>query len=199
MLEDLAINLNSIIGYPLNNMELAPFDPLFWIHYANIDRIYESYLKSQNIEFIKHEMMQYKQTTLSPFTHKNGQQCFAKDVLSIEQLGYIYDATVVSDDTKITNNDFKARSYVIFPGINITEYDSSCYELHVFVMPKNDTLNWDQSLQLNTHQQFVNNPYYAGSTKIFGLKCKSCFDDGKTFDLRVDVTSSVKQQNLELK
>lgn len=197
-LEEITVDFNGLIGYPLNNMNFASFDPLFWSHYANIDRIYSSYLRSQNIEFLKNDMRlsSNKQILLNPFTHKNGEICNLKDVFNTEQIGYIYDSLI--NPLPEINDIFKPRSFVVFPNINISDYDSSCYELHVFVMTNKEIIEWDESVQLNKIQQLINNSsHYAGSTKIFGLKCKSCYDDKIVFDLSVDVTQTLKKKKLD--
>ena len=93
MIEEITLDINTIIGFPMNDLNLASFDVLFWCHYANIDRIYESYLKMQKIELLKEQFGSYKQTTLNPFLHKDGSQCYTKDTLITEQMGYIYDST----------------------------------------------------------------------------------------------------------
>ena len=89
------------------------------------------------------------------------------------------------------------KSYVLFPSMNISDY-KHCYELHVFVMKADEGLQWGQSPKLSSIQDIVENRHYAGCTKLFGLKCRSCYDSMKEFFLKIDVTESLRRQNLEL-
>jgi hypothetical protein len=43
-IETLHNRVHVALGWPMSSVEFAPFDPVFWLHHCNLDRIYERYL-----------------------------------------------------------------------------------------------------------------------------------------------------------
>lgn len=103
----------------------------------------------------------------------------------------------------------KLRTFAIFENINITDYNSKCYELHVFVMSEEAAFEWDERRilspggprpMLDTIEDFCADEHYAGASSIFGRgrQCSNCLQR-KLFDIRIDVTSVLKELGLELR
>ncbi len=114
------------------------------------------------------------------------------------------------------------QSYVLFPKIEVVKLESKCYELHVFVVslprarppffaspqkkrkkiytkvsPEKIADGWKTPELI---EEFCHDESYAGAGMIFGRgkECETC-RSRKPFDITVEVTHTLRTQNLKLR
>ncbi|KAK0377149.1 hypothetical protein CLIM01_05497 [Colletotrichum limetticola] len=109
-IEDVHNAVHGYIGGYMGDVDIAAFDPIFWLHHANIDRIFaiwqacnpEEYVTSQkstmNTVFRAIDVEEDKDTSLPPFAHslkEDGSQVFwtSVGVKKTKDLGYVYPET----------------------------------------------------------------------------------------------------------
>lgn len=96
------------------NIGLAAYDPLFFLHHANIDRIWASFIARnpdtplefeafQNINAHVHKdkigrvaIPNLWKLPLKPFHKPSGDECYPSDVWYTKPMGYVYDHLVPS-------------------------------------------------------------------------------------------------------
>jgi len=183
--------LHDIIGGDSGNMssvDIAAFDPIFWLHHCNMDRHYYSWMYYNTKEFSESiypdKMLENTyEKTLAPFTNKyiyanecinynygweNSEMNFMriKDILNLEKLPFTYD--IIKPTPK---QELKAFIELIDIPIPMETVTISAY-IHL----KTDILN-----------KFI---HYAGSTTWFGInrKQKVCWRcDVTRTNLKIDI------------
>ena len=168
-------SLHNIIGGEGGNMssiDIAAFDPLFWLHHCNMDRFYYSWYAhiTNNFteplypNFIKEETMNepcapfFQNDVFSTdFKHyeygwKNCTTHYATvaDVIDISQFPYTYDIVQPLLTASPTTNSFVA--------INNVNVPTESLEINVFITKKDEELNKDKD--------------FAGSAFWFGINQK---------------------------
>lgn len=61
-LESVHNGVHNAAGPTMKSGKWAPFDPIFWLHHCNIDRMYELYLQINTINGVSEALLQYKST-----------------------------------------------------------------------------------------------------------------------------------------
>lgn len=80
-LEEASREFRAWAGGHLNDDDYAAYDPLFWFHHANLDRLWARWQESHSAATLPESLLD---TPLEPFAVK------VRDVLDINRLGYSY-------------------------------------------------------------------------------------------------------------
>ncbi len=81
VLEGFHNDVHNFVGGTMGNIMVSPADPVFWLHHAQIDRLWSIW---QTLNPGKHPTLPGVEDTLDPWSETTGQ------VQSITQLGYSY-------------------------------------------------------------------------------------------------------------
>jgi tyrosinase len=66
----------------MNDNDYAAYDPIFWFHIANVDRIWSQWQQAQPEAVVPESVLN---ATLDPFAIK------VREVINLERLGYAYE------------------------------------------------------------------------------------------------------------
>merc|ERR1712130_516006 len=131
-------------------------------------RVYESYLA---IEPDSMEEMETYQDTLSqdlydmaftPFKKPNGTYFYPRDTFNTKKLGYVFDKLLKPQPMQLR----EAPVLVLFRQVKVFEFESKCYQIHVYVVDKlkeNEFKEPEKSGDID-----VTSINYAGGDAIFG-------------------------------
>eukprot|EP00457_Paulinella_chromatophora_P001876 gb/GEZN01001878.1/.p1 GENE.gb/GEZN01001878.1/~~gb/GEZN01001878.1/.p1 ORF type:complete len:764 (+),score=110.72 gb/GEZN01001878.1/:23-2314(+) len=191
------------VGAPMNSVPFAAFDPIFWLHHCNVDRIYEKYLELQPDSAQEFSEKQASNVSsgvseenlftepLRPFKHPfTGAPFLPIDSFSIKALGYSYDKL---PGTPVRQLEAKP-TFAVFPNITVTSLGYKTWSISVFVHKEGvelkvpgDESKWDAMKE------------FAGATAVFGGKegCENCLSRDP-FDLRVRLNEALQKQNLSM-
>ncbi|KAK6196963.1 hypothetical protein LQW54_010977 [Pestalotiopsis sp. IQ-011] len=111
-IEDIHNSIHGQIGGQMGNPQVAAFDPIFWLHHTNIDRMFamwqalhqdgkeSSYVTKQTAQVGTFNLnpgdVEDVQTDLTPFNKSKTEFWKSGDVKSTKTFGYVYPETEVS-------------------------------------------------------------------------------------------------------
>jgi tyrosinase len=190
-------------GYMLNNLTAA-YDPIFWVHHSNIDRIWAQW-----------QTLHPGVVPSRPYRRVPWGKFHVADFLSIRKLGYEYASDTYMFPTNPTLNikKFVSGTAGVLPGVMATHrraevrLDSVHQPREFFIVRVFLNLpNADVSTSID------NNPHYAGHFALFGHgtciggpghcdprpRPRRAFDTrspnhNDPWNIRMDVTSTVRQ------
>jgi hypothetical protein len=130
----------------MNSVPVAAFDPTFWLHHCNVDRLYQKYLTLNPNAMADARALANSETEqdpsstnlfntpLEPFKHPQTGQPFMPDhAFTLDGLGYVYDKLFADpDDTSKELNQMP--SFAVFSNINIRDLKLETFQLHVFLV-----------------------------------------------------------------
>lgn len=183
-------------GGQMGNVGLAAFDVIFWLHHCNIDRIYAGYLQSNNdsqLEFEKHEEHMSKdlyEMPLEPFKKEDGTAFYPIDTFHTTHLNFKYDNIPKPPPAQLR----EMPHLVVFPQVRVDQFESKCYQIHVFLLPKGSE---DDFKAPTTIDAALTHPNYAGSRSIFGrgAECENC-KTREPYDIVIDVSHKLREMRL---
>ena len=182
----------------MGSVAWAAFDIAFWLHHCNVDRIYETYLSIEPDSRDEFESNQDTQTNdlfeeaFEPFLNENGSPYYPHDTFDIRKLGYIYDKPFPAPNGQQLR---LAPTVALFPNVKVSEFESKCYQIHIFVINKNEEEKFDEPRSFNDINFESNN--YGGGASIFGrgMECENC-QTRLPYDIVVDITSTLGKLSL---
>ncbi|GLC43502.1 hypothetical protein PLESTM_001480100 [Pleodorina starrii] len=192
-------SLHVLCGWPLTSVSFAAFHPLFYMHHANVDRLYETYLRKdmanagdgENAPWVEFDSKLYGQE-LRPFRHPaNGEWFLPKHTFKTEAIGYVYDSLPAVPPQQMREPPSLAR----FEDINPMTLTGRSIALHVFAVAAEDT----EFTPPDKVDDFDEAPQYGGLTGVFGSKlgvCENCLTRDP-IDVEVDVTDCLRRQGLD--
>jgi peptidoglycan hydrolase-like protein with peptidoglycan-binding domain len=205
------------IGYPMSTVAHAAFDPVFWLHHANIDRIHEAYLmrhpdSRQEFSATQRRLAQERgeddrfTARLDPFVHpKTGKPFLPTDSFELKDLGYRYADTmepsmlggIAQRALSMFSNQPPQTVHCLFRDIKALALKKKSYMLYVLVFPnKEKAAAWNLPSDENLVKALVSMPEFAGIGAVFGGKgseCSNC-QTRKPYNLFVDVTKAIQRQ-----
>ena len=185
------------IGFPMNIVEFAAFDPIFWIHHSNIDRLYESYLRinlDAEKQFENHQLI-LSQNSVEPNRYTDILEPFGRpcsDYFDIKKLGYEYDRYETIDSQALKETPYQ----VVFENIDVANLQDSSYEIYVHIYP-HDRHPKEQSKDPSL---WMNSKFFAGWTGILGTsgqECSNC-QIRQPYNIFMDVTSYIHDNNINM-
>lgn len=194
------------VGGNMGSVSLAGFDPIFWLHHANVDRLWAIWQSSHPGALPPVEAG----LSLDPFTKPCSTAMYVgSDMESTHELGYRYlnfclivlgPFTLAAIRLKV-EPWWAERLRIAKLTIRASRMPDTTMELRVFV---NDP-------DADAHTPIVDNPAYAGSLGVFGMRApgtgprtggKKRQDGsermrempmrGDRFDLQLDITTALK-------
>jgi hypothetical protein len=176
-------SIHDLIGGEGGNMsyvDISAFDPLFWLHHANMDRFFYNWLLKHGPSVFSQKSLE---STLAPFTPniygwENDTLDFLRiqDVIDLNQYPYTYHSLVANEIT--TRSAYIHIIDLLIPPESVL--------FNVFIYPKTiDVLEKDT--------------WFAGSAFWFGINrsekyCKRC--ECTRTNLSVDVLDFVKEKGI---
>eukprot|EP00659_Diplonema_papillatum_P002666 gene2666-4147_t len=184
-------------GGQMGAVSWAAYDIVFWLHHSNIDRLYEAYLRLEPDsadEFANHQSTQETNrftAPLEPFKKEDGSFFTAKDTFDTKALGYEY-SRLPAESAATRSLRREPPTLVIFPDLRIHEFESKCYQVHVFLVGKDELPQW--TCPKTARDINYASPNYAGGQGIFGRgsSCGNCVAS-PAYDMVIDVTKAVKR------
>jgi tyrosinase len=82
LMEEASDGFRGWVGGHMNDNDYAAYDPMFWFHHANVDRIWWQWQQAQPEATVPESLLD---AVLEPFAVK------VRDVLSADRLGYAYE------------------------------------------------------------------------------------------------------------
>eukprot|EP00928_Gymnodinium_smaydae_P078047 TRINITY_DN6164_c0_g2_i1.p1 TRINITY_DN6164_c0_g2~~TRINITY_DN6164_c0_g2_i1.p1 ORF type:complete len:1025 (+),score=171.15 TRINITY_DN6164_c0_g2_i1:55-3129(+) len=195
------------IGFPLSTVDYAAFHPIFFLHHAQVDRVYEKHLQLESPAECQAEFKQRQQMLssrgepnrymepLAPFQHPfKNRPLLCSDTFDTRSLGFVYDD--LPSTPKMAMED-KPPTYAAFRNVPVSAVKTKSYVLHVFVLDKANAKSWAPP-DVATSVELAGNENYAGSGSIFlgrtGV-CSNCMDR-KPFNVLVDVRKALTRLQL---
>eukprot|EP01084_Bolivina_argentea_P134541 237303_1 len=179
----------------------AAYDIAFWLHHNNVDRIYESYLAIEPDSAVEFETEQEKNRDIgqkdlfdlpfTPFKKPNGEYYFPADTFKTEDLGYKYDKLIKPQPMQLR----EAPTLVLFRQVKVYEFESKCYQIHVYVVDKDKENEFKQPTK--SEEIDVRAVNYAGGDAIFGrgMECSNCMTRPPV-DLYVNISKTLRDLNI---
>jgi len=168
-----------ISGWPMTTVPYAAFNPLFFLHHSNVDRLYEKYLsmyKDSEKEFEAIQDMKEEQgrenlydAWCEPF-YLNDERILPKHCYDTKKFGYVYDELPPTPAEQIR----ELPIYAVFFNVYMPDLEKKSYTVHVFLQLNSDE---NQSPLPYSPEDFHNDIRYAGWTAIFGGRgtdCENC-------------------------
>ncbi|GLI71270.1 hypothetical protein VaNZ11_016392 [Volvox africanus] len=194
--------LHNLCGFPMSDVPVASFHPVFWLHHSNIDRIYEAYLQHAKKIGLDPED-QFSSCNNNLYTKRldpfilvvDGKQ---EDVLphtvfqNTEALGYLYSELPQG----LEPIDLKPRlqpTMAVLDSIDFNRLRGRSLNFHVFLVKNGETFTPPtDAAALHTRED------YAGFDAFLGGKngpCATC-DQRGLISMRVLVTENLKRRKL---
>lgn len=209
-------------GFPMTSVAYAAFDPVFWLHHANVDRIYQAYLDRHDDSESEFQAMQQRlerergeenrfDAPLEPFRHpRTGELFRCQDTFDTIGLGYIYDSVELGrhDQQRKIQRALHLPTYCIFPRLDVIKLERKSYLLYVFVFATEaEASSWDLWSDDSSSgveasygdvivESWLDLPNFAGAGAIFGGKgteCTNCRVGRNPYSVLVDVTSALSR------
>eukprot|EP00928_Gymnodinium_smaydae_P078046 TRINITY_DN6164_c0_g1_i1.p1 TRINITY_DN6164_c0_g1~~TRINITY_DN6164_c0_g1_i1.p1 ORF type:complete len:1000 (+),score=140.68 TRINITY_DN6164_c0_g1_i1:170-3169(+) len=195
------------IGFPLSTVEYAAFHPIFFLHHAQVDRVYEKHLQLESPSESQAEFKQRQQMLssrgepnrymepLAPFKHPfKDRPLLCSDTFDTQSLGFVYDELPATP--KMAMED-KPPTYAAFRNVPVSAVKAKSYVLHVFVVDKARAERWAPP-DVATSVEWAGHENYAGAGSIFigrtGV-CSNCMNR-KPFTVLVDVQKALTRLSL---
>jgi len=191
------------VGWPMTSVAYAAFDPIFWLHHCNVDRLYSKYLSleadsesemkatQQWLESERGEENRYYEP-LEPFKHPvTGNSMMIRDTFNTEKLLFTYDELQPTPGQQIR----EMPTLAVFADVEILQMGHKSYNLHVFVLPQADAETFAAPADLDEYDE---SPNYGGAGAVFGGKgdeCTNC-QTRLPFTITVDVTAALTRLGL---
>ncbi len=161
-----------------------------------MDRIYESYLAIEPDSMEEFAWNQKKQTEnlfekpFEPFRDSQGNPYFAKDCFDTEKLGFVYDKLDPPPPSELR----EPPTLIIFPQVRVDQFESKCYQIHAYIIPKESESEWEPP---NSLDNAMDSKFYAGSRAIFGrgVECENC-RKRSPYDIIIDATAKMRELEL---
>lgn len=218
--EDPHNSVHVCVGSPMSSVAAAAFDPTFWLHHCNVDRLIQKYLTlnpkamADARELARSEHQQDPrspdlfETAFPPFTHPLTHKAFQPaQAFTLEGLGYVYDKLLPTPDDSQELNEMP--TFAVFANVSIQDLNLETYQLHVFLLDE-EKEGGEQKAEgdavataalalpsLETDpEEFHNLANYAGMGSIFGGKegCSTCANR-MPFAVRVNITAALNRLN----
>jgi tyrosinase len=214
-------SLHVAIGYPMTTVAHAAFDPVFWLHHANVDRIHEAYLmrhpdSRQEFAATQRRLAQERgeedrfTAWLDPFINsKTGEPFIPTDSFEIKDLGYRYDETMEPSmfggvaqralSLFSSQPEVRPRVFCLFRDVKVLPLKKKSYMLYVLVFPNKEKASaWKLPSIETPVKTLVSMPEFAGMGAVFGGKGKECSNcqTRKPYNIFVDVTKAIQRQKL---
>jgi len=167
------------VGWPMTSVEYAAFNPIFWLHHNNIDRIYTKYLELEtdsHDEYQNYQLMREEQGEVNmyekiyePFKHPvTGEPFHARDTFRTEPLGYRFEYLPETPAQQMS----EMPTLVAWLGVDIVDLKQVSYEIHCFLT----TLEEEEvaDVDLENEDSWLDHPAHAGLTALFGGKGEMC-------------------------
>lgn len=168
--------IHMVTGWPMTSVPLASFQPLFYLHHCNVDRLYEGYIKmhkDSQREFESTQDMKEEQgrenlydAWCEPF-YLNDKKFRPKDCFDTKALGFVYDKLPPTPGEQMR----EMPSLAVFFNIYIPDLMKKSYIIHVFLQLKSDK---DPAPLPDNPEDFGEDKRYAGWTAIFGGRGTDC-------------------------
>lgn len=166
------------VGWPMTSVAYAAFNPIFWLHHCNVDRIYEKYIemeKDSHQEFMSFQNMREEQgeanlyeNPYEPFKHPvTGEPFMPSDQFDTRALGFVYDELPPTPADQMR----EFPTLILFAGVDVVALNQVSYELHCFLVP-NDVE--EVECDLENQESWAEHELYAGWTCVFGGKGEAC-------------------------
>ena len=164
----------------MSSVAWAAYDIAFWLHHNNVDRVYESYLalepdSSEEFENYQEQQGQRGGTDLfdvafTPFKKPNGEYYYPRDTFDTKKLGYVFQDLLKPQPLKLT----APPTLVVFQQVKVYEFESKCYQIHVYVIDKNKENEFKEPTK--SGEIDVTSDNYGGGDAIFGrgMECSNC-------------------------
>lgn len=189
------------LGFPMTSVSFAAFHPIFFMHHANVDRVYEQHLRLEPDsaqEFAATQRRRVEEGTqavsnfdrqLSPFDF------YPREMFDAARLGFAYD--------RLPGAPARARQLrappdlCVFPKVSKKVIDFRSYQMHVFVVPRASAGAGLPPLGVGP-DAWAASPHYAGVTAVFGGKGARCVNcqEIQPFNIALDVSEALRRQNL---
>ena len=182
------------VGGDMSSVSRAGFDPIFYLHHANVDRLWAIWQNSNPAALPSNEA----NLELEPFNKPYSTNWhLGSDVETTDMLGYRY-----------TNFCFIILPWPFSRKLipleleksMIPQFESARLILKADSMPMRSTefrifVNEEKT---SPDAKTQGNPRFAGSVAVFGMGDEKLMSDqrnkGKSFDVSVDICSAIKQQ-----
>lgn len=187
-------NVHIRVGGNMSSVSRAGFDPIFYLHHANVDRLWAIWQSSHPGALSSNEANLELEPFNKPYS-TNWQ--LGSEVETTDMLGYRYTNfcfILVPWGHLEHLLAFKLESEVV------SQFKTARLTLKTDSMPMRSTefrifINEDQA-SIKTATQ--GNPKFAGTVALFGMGDKMLMTDqrnkGKRFDVSVDISNAIRQQ-----
>jgi len=170
-------------------IDFASFDPIFWLHHCNLDRIYEQYLQSKSK--LKQLVDKLHDKPLLPFQKTNGDDYYLKDTYNTQSFNYEYDQIPIKNNNNVLNEQ---QYYVIFENLKFSKLKPSL--IHIFLIEKGKEFGFDEP---NIANDLADHPNYAGCGAIYthlnNDNCKNC-QTRANLNLVINISNYLKENSL---
>ncbi len=180
-------DVHTAVGGEMGSVPTAGFDPIFYLHHANVDRIWAEWQKTHTAPLPADEAA----LELLPFTHSiGGAYRTGAEMFSTDDLGYRYRSFCIFVlpwpfdwwiDLRDLIDPFRFKKIKLVFKLDSMPPHSA--EMRVF-------LN-DRSADENT--PVTNNPNFAGCRGFFGGKVSRAQNAPRRFDRVVDISEAVRR------
>jgi len=171
-------------GWPMTSVSLAAFNPLFYLHHCNVDRIFQKYLTIETDsrqEFESNQDIQeengkedlYEKWCEPFYLDKEKKIKFlpSHGYGPTEKLGFVYDELPPTPGDQMRETPVVA----LFQNVDMMKLKKKSYAIHVFCQPKDEM---DKAPALPEKEvDFAKDKRYAGWAAIFGgrgVGCHNC-------------------------
>jgi len=189
------------VGHPMNQVDTAAFDPTFWLHHCNVDRLYEAYIQKHKDSREEYESQQdifeaqskshenKFDAPLRPFK-LNGRDFMPADTFDIRKLGHKYDKLLEPRPQQLR----EVPTLAVFSDIDIMTLNGNSYVLNVFVVPKSKLKSFKVP---KNEEKWEKMDEWGGCGAVFGKGpgCDNCAKREK-FTETVDITKAVKKLDM---
>jgi len=192
------------VGWPMTSAAYAAFNPVFWLHHCNVDRIYEKYIEIEtdsHSEYQNFQQMREEQGNINmytkpfePFKHPvTGEPFTAKDTFDTEALGYVYDELYPTPGNEMR----EFPTLVLFREVDVVDLRQQSYAMHIFLAP-GDVDDLKDVVDASQPESWSDVEYYAGWTALFGGKGEMCQNCRTTLPVNrtLDVTQKLRALGL---
>lgn len=174
-------SIHVFVGGQMSNVSYAAFDPIFWVHHANIDRYYISWMRANPMAV---QQTQNNDTTHDPFVNSSTEDIWLLSETTqmiATRLPYTYQTFMqvprsVASDTSLYNVN------LLLAPIDIRKLGGKSCELHVFLFRGNVSADLPSG-------NFDRHKNHVGQAGIFArkTKCSNC-EKRRPYTLNIDVS-----------